>query len=347
MSESVTQPALERSLAPSTERRVVMVASADTEPSLADVVTNLATVCAQIGQRVALVSTAGLSSPGADAELPPSTPLWWDHWPSPGGGAGLTVEEDSARLLRGPLKPSDAENLLEETGVPGVLRLDLRHFVGHPAQVVIRVPEVLAALRGVVDVVFLEVPSYLSVHHGEGLTPLADVVLVVAERETTTLEEMRRISAVLRRLDAPVVGMALTDGGLEFYDWEHGDAEFKPGHERPGDQRDPTEQIPISEPTPGVASAPPGLDDSEFKPGHERPGDQRDPTEQMPISEPTPGVACAPPGLDDSEFKPGHERPGDQRDPTEQMPMSEPSPGVASAPPFAELTVIEHAPREV
>ena len=51
--------------------------------------------------------------------------------------------------------------LLGETGVPGVSRLDLRYFVGHPAQVVIRVPEVLAALRPIMDVVFLEVPSYL------------------------------------------------------------------------------------------------------------------------------------------------------------------------------------------
>jgi hypothetical protein len=202
-----------------------------------------------------LVSTAGLASPAADAELPQSTPLWWNHWPSPENSAGLPVEEEPESLLNGPLNPSDVENLLEETGVPGVSRLDLRYFVGHPAQVVIRVPEVLIALRKVVDVVLLEVPSYLSVHHGEGLTPLADVVLVVAERETTTLDEMRRISATLKRLDAPVVGMALTDGGLEMYDWELVDSELKTGHEPPGDERDPTEQIPISK-SPGVASAP-------------------------------------------------------------------------------------------
>ncbi len=111
----------------------------------------------------------------------------------------------------------------------------------------IRVPEVLAALRQVVDVVFLEVPSYLSVHHGAGLTPLADVVLVVAERETTTVGEMKKISAALGHLGAPVVGMALTDGGIEFYDWGRVDAELESGNERPGHALDPTEQIPISE----------------------------------------------------------------------------------------------------
>ena len=201
-----------------------MVASAATEPSLEDVVTNLATVCAETGQRVVLVSTAGLASPGAESELPQSMPLWWKQWPFPGDDAGLTIEGERRNLLSGSLNPADVEKLLGETGIPGVSRLDLRYFVGHPAQVVIRVPEVLTALLDLVDVVFLEVPSYLSVHHGEGLTPLADVVLLVAERETTTVDEMRRISAALRHLDAPVVGLALTDGGLEIYDWGRVDA---------------------------------------------------------------------------------------------------------------------------
>ena len=237
-------------------RRVVMVASAETEPSLPDVVTNLAAVCAQIGQRVALVSTAGLASPGVEAEMPQSTPLWWKHWPSPGDGAGFPAEKESGSLLSGPLDPTDVENLLGETGVPGVSRLDLRYFISHPTQVVIRVPEVLAALQQIVDVVFLEVPSYLSVHHGEGLTPLADVVLVVAERETTTIDEMRRISAVLRHLDARVVGMALTDGGLEIFDWGLAESELQAGEKQLDDEREPTEQIPTSKST-GVDPAPP------------------------------------------------------------------------------------------
>jgi hypothetical protein len=136
-----------------------------------------------------------------------------------------------------------------------VARVDLRYFVGHPAQVVIRVPEVLAALCEIVDVVFLEVPSYLSEHYGEGLTPLADVVLVVAERESTTVGETRRLSAILRRLDAPVVGMALTEGGLEMYDWGLVEAELEEAEQ---DQRyalDPTEEIRISRPSGDVPAA--------------------------------------------------------------------------------------------
>ena len=120
----------------------------------------------------------------------------------------------------------------------------------------IRVPEVLAALRQIVDVVFLEVPSYLSVHHGEALTPLADVVLVVAERETTHLDEMRRLSAALRHLEAPVVGMALTNGGVEMYDWGRADSELEIAAREPSEKHDPTEQLPVSS-SAGFVPAPP------------------------------------------------------------------------------------------
>jgi hypothetical protein len=255
----ITQAGLERGLGGHSDRRVVMVTSAGQEPTLADVVINLATVCAETGQRVVLVNTAGLASPGDDSELPHSTPLWWKNWPSPGNGSGLPTEKQRVSLLTGLVSPNDVEDLLGDTGVPGVSRLDLRHFVGHPVQVVIRFPEVLAALRQIVDVVILEVPSYLSVHYGEGLTPLADVVLVVGERETTTMNEMRRTSAALRHLGAPVVGMALTLGSPEIYDWGHVYSELETSDEHSSDERDPTDEIPITE-SAGVAPAPP-LDD--------------------------------------------------------------------------------------
>ena len=91
MSEPVTQGASESSgRAEYRDRRVVMVASAGAEISLADVVTNLATVCAEIGQRVAVVSTAGLASPGVDSELPQSTPLSWKDRPAPENGVGFS-----------------------------------------------------------------------------------------------------------------------------------------------------------------------------------------------------------------------------------------------------------------
>jgi Mrp family chromosome partitioning ATPase len=239
-------------------RSLVMVTSPGQESSLGDVALNLAKVCAETGQRVALVSTSGLAEP-ADAELPQTTPLWWKNWPSPrsGDAAAPSTNGRDATLVSGPLSPDDVNDLLGETSVPGVSRLDMRYFVGHPAQVVIRMPDVLVALRQLVDVVILEVPSYLSVHHGEGLTPLVDVVLVVAERQLTRLDEARRTSAALKRLGAPVVGMALTDGPpVESFVWDV-DSELEAADE--ASSRHTTEELPVVEPA-DVARATPQND---------------------------------------------------------------------------------------
>ncbi len=256
-----------------TGRRVLMVTSPGIEPTLSEVATNLATVCAETGQQVAIVTTAGLASPveaGVEAEaeavkVQTTGPLWWRNWPGQPGEVATSLEEERVRMVWGPLDPSDLESLLGDTGIPGVYRLDLRYFVANPAQVVVRMPDVLAALREVVDVVILEVPSFTSVHHGEGLAPLTDVVLVVAERETTTVEQVRRTSATLRKLGAPVVGMALT-GGLTHTDLWGAESEFEEGEEDglasgsihesgPGNLEDPSDEAQVTAPTPVVRLA--------------------------------------------------------------------------------------------
>jgi Mrp family chromosome partitioning ATPase len=187
-----------------------MVTSPGSEPTRAAVAVNLATVCAEIGQRVVIVTTDGIGALVDGLEPPRS--------------AGPLTDDERDRRLNGPLRPDDIQDLLEDTSVPGVSFLALQHFVLHATQVVIRVPEVLDELRDIVDVVILEVPSFLSVHHGQGLAPLADLVLVVGERGLTTTDELRRTSAVLKRLGAPVVGMALTNASVrDDDDWEDDD----------------------------------------------------------------------------------------------------------------------------
>jgi Mrp family chromosome partitioning ATPase len=186
-------------------RSVIMVTSPGSEATRAVVAINLATVCAEIGQRVVVASTFGIEGPRDVAEGAEGS-----EGVEGLEGAGPSTHVERVPRLSGPVRPSDVHDMLEETSVPGVSFLALQHFVNHPTQAVIRVPEVLDALRDVVDVVILEVPAFLTVHHGEGLAPLADVVLVVGERRTTTLDQVRRTSAELKRLGAPVVGMALT-----------------------------------------------------------------------------------------------------------------------------------------
>jgi Mrp family chromosome partitioning ATPase len=198
-------------------RRVVMITSPGEESTLEDVAFNLAAVCAEVGQKVVLLNTAIFRNPAADEAESPMPPLWWLNWPAPQGTK--STEEERHRLQTADVRPAEIEALLGETGVPGVRRLDLRYFVNHTAQVVIRVPEVIAALQQIVDVIIIAVPSYLTVHHGEGLTPFADVVLVVGERNSTTMDALRRTRAALTRLAAPVAGVVLSGEHQEEEEW--------------------------------------------------------------------------------------------------------------------------------
>ena len=218
MNQQVPEASHAASMRP-VDRSVVLVTSPGMESTLPDVALNLATVCAEVGQRVVMLSTANVALPSESAEEPPMPPLWWLHWPPP-EGATTSVEEQRLRLQTGAVQPADVEALLSETGVHGVRRLDLRYFVKHPSQIVIRVPQVVTALRQIVDVVILEVSSYLTVHHGEALTPLADAVLVVGERDSTKVDDLRRTRAALTRLAAPVVGVVLTEASQTVDLWD-------------------------------------------------------------------------------------------------------------------------------
>jgi Mrp family chromosome partitioning ATPase len=171
-------------------RSVVMVASPGSEPTRSDVAFNLATVCAEVGQRVAIVSTSVVDRPET-------------------AQVGPINEGDSA--LSDSTEQADLRDLLNDTSMPRVSLLDLQDLVDDPTHLVTRFPEILETLLRHVDVVIFDVPSFLTVHHGQALAPLADVVLVVGERRFTTFDQLRRTNAMLQRLGAPVVGMALTN----------------------------------------------------------------------------------------------------------------------------------------
>ena len=177
-------------------RAVVMVVSPGSEPTRADVAFNLASVCAEVGQRVAIVSTAMEDRPER-AQIGP-------------------LSEADTAAFSDSTPQADLRDLLNDTSMPRVSLLDLQDLVDDPTHLVTRFPEILETLLHHVDVVICDVPSFLTVHHGQALAPLADVVLVVGERRLTTFDQLRRTNAMLKRLGAPVVGMALTN---EFDYW--------------------------------------------------------------------------------------------------------------------------------
>jgi Mrp family chromosome partitioning ATPase len=165
------------------DRRVVLVASAGTEPSRPYVAANLAAIYAEAGGRVVVISTGEVE-------------------------AGTNGRHSAT--MTGEIRPEDIEAHLEPSRLEHVSRLPLSPFMSRSGQLVTRMPAVLDAARQVSDLIIVEVPPLLGVHHAEALVRSVDVVLVVAECRVTTFDQARRAGDLLRRMGAPVLGIVLT-----------------------------------------------------------------------------------------------------------------------------------------
>jgi Mrp family chromosome partitioning ATPase len=168
------------------ERHVVLVVSPDDERTRPVVAANLAAVCAEAGERVVVAGTAELRTGGPVAHGP---------------GAKLT----------GDIRPVDVEARLEPTRVANISRLPLSLFLQHSSQLVTRGKELLDVARSVSDVIIVETPSALTVHHAEALSHAVDLVILVGECGSTRLSDARKTGDLLRRIGAPVLGVVLTE----------------------------------------------------------------------------------------------------------------------------------------
>ena len=175
-------------------RQVVLVVSPGGEQSRPALAANLAAVYAEAGERVIVVSTADIESgyPG-DRVVDGS-----DHW-----------------------EPWQLAPYLEPSNLENVSRLSLRPFVASSGQLTTRAPGIFNAARRLADVVIVEVPPLLAVHHGEALARAVDVVVVVAECRSTMIKQAQRAGEILRRMGAPVLGVALTEVRLSSRDIRH------------------------------------------------------------------------------------------------------------------------------
>jgi Mrp family chromosome partitioning ATPase len=175
----------ESSRSRSAARQVIMVVSAGTEATRPLVVTNLAATFADGGQRVLVMSTHDLhasnrvSPPGQDptAPIPPE-------------------------VLQAALQPSALANVSSVPLIP---------FVANSGQLALRGPAVLEAARHLAEVILVEAPPLLGFHDAEALAPSVDVVLIVGECLATTFDQAKRSGDLLRRIGAPVIGVALTN----------------------------------------------------------------------------------------------------------------------------------------
>jgi Mrp family chromosome partitioning ATPase len=173
-------------------RQVIMVVSAGTETSRPLVVTNLAATFADGGQRVLVMSTHDLH-------------------------AGNRVSQGS-NDPRAVIAPAELEAALHPSPLANVSSVPLGLFVANSGQLALRAPAVLEAARQLADVVLVEAPPILGFHDAEALAPAVDVVLVVGECLATTFDQAKRSGELLRRIGAPVVGVALTNMRIGAHD---------------------------------------------------------------------------------------------------------------------------------
>ncbi|MGA8726992.1 MAG: hypothetical protein WB565_18315 [Acidimicrobiales bacterium] len=176
------------------KRQVVLVISAGTEPSRPQVAANFAAVYAEAGQRAVVISTAELGT----------------------GRQGVPTG-----AVTGEIRPEDIESRLESSRIENVFRLPLSDFVENSGQLVTRAPAVIAAARPVADVIVVEAPPLLAVHHAEALSHAVDVALLVGECWETTYDDARRAGELLRRMEAPILGVVLTNVRISRHDIRH------------------------------------------------------------------------------------------------------------------------------
>ena len=113
------------------------------------------------------------------------------------------------------VRGKDVESALQPSILQHVRRLPLTPFLAKSGQLADRAPSILTAARNLSDVVIIEVPPLLALHHAEALMHVVDVVLVVAESKFTTFDDARQAGDVLRRMGAPVLGVVLTNVELD------------------------------------------------------------------------------------------------------------------------------------
>ena len=84
-----------------------------------------------------------------------------------------------------------------------------------------RAPGIIRAARDLADVVIVEAPPLLAYHDTEALSQAVDVVLVVGDCDETKLERAKRAGELLRRINAPILGVVLTSVEIGTRDIRH------------------------------------------------------------------------------------------------------------------------------
>jgi capsular exopolysaccharide synthesis family protein len=173
-------------------------------------------------------TAAAVNLAAAFAEAGKSTLVVGADLRRPGLGAYLGVSESPGItdvLQRDP--GSDPPRVVRSTSIPGLLVLPCGSPVENPAGLLSRERDLILQCRSVADVVVVDTPPLLVANDAVEFLLAADAIILVGRCGLTTRESAQRAAELLRRLKAPVVGVALIGGsGVSPYGYGR--------YERPG-----------------------------------------------------------------------------------------------------------------
>jgi capsular exopolysaccharide synthesis family protein len=96
------------------------------------------------------------------------------------------------------------------TTYPGVHLLPSGGPVDNPAQLLAESAALIAAARQLFDYIIIDTPPLLVANDATELASVADFVIMVAKADRTSRDSSRRATEVLRRVDAPLLGVVIS-----------------------------------------------------------------------------------------------------------------------------------------
>jgi Mrp family chromosome partitioning ATPase len=106
----------------------------------------------------------------------------------------------------------DFDALVQATNTPGVRFVPSAPRNTVPEQALLLAREAIAKAREVADVVILDAPPLLLTNDAKDLIPYADALVLLTREGKTHRKALERATQLLRRFDAPVVGLTLIGG---------------------------------------------------------------------------------------------------------------------------------------
>jgi Mrp family chromosome partitioning ATPase len=103
----------------------------------------------------------------------------------------------------------DFDSLVQATNTPGVRFVPSAPRNTVPEQALLLAREAIARARDMADVVILDAPPLLLTNDAKDLIPYCDALVLLTREGKTHRRALERATQLLRRFDAPVVGLAL------------------------------------------------------------------------------------------------------------------------------------------